>query len=104
MVKICSFWDQNDVIGQKVEEKMGKFFFQNFGKKILGVGFPFAFSPKTPFSMLKCPKSAFFVIFGYFPIPFNREFYKITKPVHNPCSPKKKNKNFSYYFSGMYST
>ena len=72
MVKIGSFWDQNDVTGQKFDEKVENFFFQNLGKKILGVGFLFAFSLKTPFSMLKCPKSAFLAIFGYLSINFIR--------------------------------
>ena len=70
-----------------LEKKKNFFKVTNLGKKILGVGFLFAFSLKTPFSMLKCPKSAFFVIFGYFPIPFNIEFDKITKPVPQPMFP-----------------
>ena len=79
MVKIGSFWDQNDVTGQKFDEKVENFFFQNLGKKILGVGFLFAFSLKTPFSMLKCPKSAILDVFPCFPIQNISKNVKITK-------------------------
>ncbi len=79
MVKIGSFWDQNDVTGQKFDEKVENFFFQNLGKNFLGVGFLFAFSLKTPFSMLKCPKSAILDVFPCFPIQNISKNIKITK-------------------------
>ena len=77
-------------IWAKEENKL----FQNIGSIILGVGFA-----ENAISHTKIPKKCIFSNCSYLFVHFNKEFYKIRKPGHSPCS----HQIFSH-FRGMYST
>ena len=64
MVKIAHFWDQNDVTGQKFDEKVENFFFQYLGEQKFRGRVPVCIFAKNAIFHAKMPKKC---DFGRFP-------------------------------------